>query len=187
MTDLDEGVVQTVNDLGTRIWSGTAYRSATSGRDPMSGAGARLMGGRWNPKGLFSTIYLAQPLATCAGEFDRTSEASGIDPMVRLRAAYELHTFECVDLELLDLRSEDDLQYVGLTLDDISDDDKTACQAVGHAAWFLEMDGVVAPSATGAGLVIALFENRLTPGQVRVTNSVPFDESAYARAKLVTS
>ncbi len=47
-----------------------------------------------------------------------------------------------------------------MTQADVADDDWTACQAVGHAAWFLGLDGVLAPSASGRGHVLAAFETR---------------------------
>lgn len=64
----------------------------------------------------------------------------------------ELHTLDAHDLRVLDLRSDSALNQVGLTTDDIADEDWTACQAVGHAAYFLDYDGVLAPSASGLGL-----------------------------------
>jgi len=65
---------------------------------------------------------------------------------------------------------------------DIADDDWTACQAVGHAAYFLDMGGVVAPSATGYGIVIAVFEARVTPGQIVLSGTVVLDEATYFTA-----
>jgi RES domain-containing protein len=176
---LDEEVVQRVNDLGTTPFTGTTYRHTTAGRDPLSGVGARLHGGRWNPAGVCSTIYLAQPLATCLLEFDRLAEANGIDPITMLRSPRTLHTIEVRDLPVLDLRDPDRLAYVGLSPDDIADDDWTACQTVGHAAHFLDMSGIVAASATGQGVVIAAFEARVGPDQLTVTATVPLDEVTY--------
>lgn len=38
---------------------------------------------------------------------------------------------------------------MGLENDDIYGDDWSGCQAVGHAAWFLHMQGVLVPAAGG--------------------------------------
>lgn len=179
ISPLDEEVVQRVNDLGSSLWSGVAHRHTSAGRDPLSGVGARLNGGRWNPRDLCSTVYLAQPLRACLAELDRLAEASGTTTTQLLRAPRALHTVEVKQAPLLDLRTENALGYVGLSLDDIRDDDWTACQAVGHAAYFLEMAGVVAPSATGEGLVIALFETRIAPEQLLVAGSVRLDAATY--------
>lgn len=177
---LDEEVVERVNDLGTQLWSGTTFRYTARGREPLSGAGARLTGGRWNPKDVFPTIYLAQPRATCLAEFGRMAEANGMDPLAMLGRPFDLHTVEVSDLALLDLREEKALRHVGLAPEDIRDDDWTACQTVGHAAYFLDMSGIVAPSATGIGLVIAAFETRLRSGQLHVSTTTTLDAAAYS-------
>lgn len=176
---LNEEVVQRVNDLGATTWSGTTYRHTSAGRDPVSGEGARRFGGRWNPRGIFPTIYLAQPIATCMAELDRAVTANNSSPEITLTVPHELHTIDVTTLDVLDLRALDKLQYVGLTPDDLGDRDWTACQSVGHAAWFLHMGGIVAPSATGDGLVITVFENRLRPGQIKLQQSKPLDIRTY--------
>jgi len=176
---LDEEVVQRVNDLGSSLWSGDGHRHTSAGRDPLSGVGARLNGGRWNPRDLCSTVYLAQPLRACLAELDRLAEAGGTTPAQLLRASRTLHKIQVRDAPLLDLREESSLAYVGLSMDDVRDDDWTACQTVGHAAYFLEMAGVVAPSATGEGLVVAVFETRVAPEQLIVTHSVVLDQATY--------
>jgi RES domain-containing protein len=126
-----------------------------------------------------STIYLAQPLTTCLREFDRLAEANDLDPITMLTSPRSLHTIEVHTLPVLDLREPDHLAYVGLSPDDIADEDWTACQAVGHAAYFLDMGGLVAPSAIGHGLVIAAFETRVIANQLTITETVALDEATY--------
>lgn len=176
---LDEDVVQRVNDLGTTTWSGTTHRYTTTGRDPRSGTGARLFGGRWNPRDTFPTIYLAHPAAACIAELDRTAAASGIGVPGMIRKGLTLHVLQVRGMQVLDLRETVALHQVGLDLEDISDDDWTACQTVGHAAYFLDFDGVLAPSATGTGLVLAAFETRLDPEQLTIEQSEPLTEELY--------
>lgn len=178
---LDEDVVQHVNDLGTTAWSGTGYRFTTARRDPLSGEGAYKFGGRWNPRAVFAAIYLAVPRSTAMLEFQRRAEAASMDPVDMLRAGYVLHTIEVRDLPVLDLHTEQALAAVGLGTDDITSSDWTACQSIGHAAWFLQFGGVYAPSAAEHGFVLTAFEGRLDPGQLTVTSSAPIDGQDYLR------
>ncbi|MGB7236662.1 MAG: RES domain-containing protein [Rhodococcus sp. (in: high G+C Gram-positive bacteria)] len=177
--ELDDVVVERIDALGTSVFDGKAYRYTTVRRDPLSGAGARLYGGRWNPRGVFPAIYLAIPEAACMGEVQRAAAANQLDPHEMLQVPYLLHTLEVRDLAVLDLRTPEALGFVGLDPADIADDDWTACQAVGHAAWFLKVPAVIAPSATGQGHVLTLFETRLPPGAVHVTESRSLTPSLY--------
>lgn len=182
-TPLDEDLVQRVNDLGTTSWSGTAYRYTTPKRDPLSGTGARLNGGRWNPRGAFAVIYLARPEAACIAELERSAELTNISVTNALRSGRTLHTLHAHQVQVLDLTSEPSQSAIGLEASDIADDDHTACQAVGQAADFLGYQGVLAPSATGTGLVLAAFEARLSPGQLQVTSSQPLTEELVERLR----
>ena len=179
---LDEGVVERVNDLGSTTWSGRAYRYSSRRRDPLSGEGARRFGGRWNPREIFPAVYLGQPAEVASRELDRAAQAVAIQPLVMLEAGYDLHTVDVQALQVLDLRDEAALRHVGLAPEDVLDEDRTACQTVGHAAWFLEMHGVVAPSAAGVGLVITAFETRLPAGALTLMDSVPFTSTNYIPA-----
>ena len=171
---LNEDVVEQVDALGWTEWSGQVRRYTSAGRDPLSGEGASKFGGRWNPRGVFPAVYLGEPLESIRREFVRAAEAAGIAPAARARRANELHTIDVRGLRVLDLRETETLNRVGLSEDDIRDDDWTACQVVGHAAWFLDYEGVVARSATGVGIVVTAFEERVRPGVLRVVSSEPY-------------
>jgi len=175
---LDERLVQSVNDLGTAPWSGTTYRYTTARRDPLSGEGARRFGGRWNPPDLFPTVYLADPVATCMGEVERAAADAHITVEGMLSVPRLLHTITVHDLPVLDLRSPEACDAVGLETEDLTGD-WDGCQTVGHAAWFLEVAGVLAPSAVGTGLTLALFEHRTLPGQARLHSSRALTAAVY--------
>lgn len=76
-----------------------------------------------------------------------------------------IHRIAVTNLRVVDLTSDAALYAVGLVRTDLAGD-WSLCQAVGAAAQFLGLGGVVAPSATGAGLVIAAFETHIEPGQL---------------------
>jgi len=178
LTTLDE-MAERVDRLGTITWSGATFRHTAKRRDPLSGVGARLAGGRWNPKGLFAALYLATPVRACMAELERAAASQGWTVPEMLAAGRTLHEIEVTDARLVDLRPAGNLDAVGLTPGDISDDDWEPCQLVGHAAWFLGFDGVIASSASGQGDVVTGFEARLGPGMISVTTSTDLDEALY--------
>lgn len=153
------------------VWTGLTFRHTAARRDPLSGAGARLNGGRWNPKDLFAALYLAEPVATCMGELVRMAQSQGVPVAVLLRVPRVLHDVQVTEARVLDLTAPEHRAAIGLADSDISDSDWTICQQVGHAAWFLGLQGILAPSATGGGNVLTLFEGRIDPGQVSVVSS----------------
>lgn len=177
---LDEGLVQRVDARGTTPWSGECFRYTAAHRDALSGEGARRFGGRWNPPLLFPAIYLADSAHACMVEVERAAKAASTTADKMLEAAYRLHTIDIADLEVLDLRTPEAQEAVGLEVDDIFGDDWAACQAVGHAAWFLHMQGVLVPAAGGVGLVITAYEQRTRPGQLAVRHSVDLTPQMYA-------
>lgn len=178
-TPVNDEVVEQVNQIGASPFSGQAFRYTAARRDPLSGAGARLFGGRWNPRGLYATTYLALPESACMGELDRAARSQQMTAGELLQAPRMFHTLQVTELPVLDLRQADALERVGLSADDIAGDEWDACQSVGHAAWFLEFGAVLAPSATGRGHVLAAFEDRMGPGNLEVLSSVPLDSALY--------
>lgn len=147
---LDEGLVQRIDARGTIEWSETCYRYTGAHRDALSGEGARRFGGRWNPPLLFPAIYLADSAQACMVEVERAAQAASTTAEKMLEAAYRLHTIDVTDLE-----------------------------AVGHAAWFLHMQGVLVPAAGGVGLVVTAYEQRTRPGQLQLRQSVDLTPALY--------
>jgi RES domain-containing protein len=113
------------------------------------------------------------------GELARIAQSQGVSEAVLLQAPRLLHEIAVADARVLDLRTSEQRAAVGITDADISDSDWTICQQIGHAAWFLGLQGIVAPSATGAGNVVTLFEGRIEPGQVKVLSSLDLTLELY--------
>jgi RES domain-containing protein len=112
-------------------------------------------------------------------EVERAAKAASTTAEKMLEAAYRLHTVDVMELEVLDLRTPEAQKGVGLEIDDIFGDDWAVCQAVGHAAWFLHMQGVLVPAAGGVGLVITAYEQRSRPGQLAVRESADLTPEKY--------
>jgi RES domain-containing protein len=78
----------------------------------------------------------------------------------------DIHEITVTGLEVLDLTTEEALERVGLSPSSIRAAAWGPCQRVGEAAHFLGFQGILAPSATGMGSVLAVFEPRLRRGQL---------------------
>ena len=85
----------------------------------------------------------------------------------------DLHVIRATELRLADLTAEGALESVGLSLGLIRADDWSPCQMVGQAAHYLGLQGILAPSATDLGFVIAAFEPALKRGQLVVEETRP--------------
>lgn len=152
-------LVATIDQLPRTRWSGSGWRHLRLGRDPLSGSGARIQGGRWNPPNSFAVLYLGTSRETLSAEFARLVSrqpfrTSDLFP----RAIYE---YAIALDDLLDLRSTESLTAVGLTEHTARSDDLASCQAVGEAAFAAGRTGILVSSATGTGDVLAVFAERL--------------------------
>lgn len=138
-----------------------AYRIVASRYSPVSGEGSRGLGGRWNPPSSFPTLYLGLTADTVQAEMERQARLQGrsIDDFVGLR----LYQLEIALRVILDLRTEEALAAVGLDTTALAATDRTLCQSVGDAAHFLDCEGILAPSATGTGQVLAVFTDKQHP------------------------
>lgn len=177
-SSIDEDLLDAINAIGPTVWSERCFRYTSARRDPLSGEGARLFGGRWNPPDLFPVVYLAVPEVACMHELEKAAADNHLDVATQLQVPYTLHTIRVDEVEVLDLRDERNQLRLGLDSADFSGP-HDVCQPIGHAAWFLEFHGVLAPSATGPGLTLALFEHRTRPGQVHVEESRPLTVDLY--------
>ncbi len=154
-------IVAAIDGLPPAHVSDHAYRhQAARWRYSQPGAGARTHGGRWNPPNSFATLYLGLTTHVVEAEFRRLADRAGRAPsdfMPRDLVEYE------VELEaVLDLTDPDSLTAVGLS-EALYSDDPTPCQQVGEAAHHLGREGLLAPSVTGEGSVLAVFLERLLP------------------------
>lgn len=153
--------VDALDRIDPLLYRGEAYRHLAPHWHPLSGAGARIQGGRWNPPESFATLYLAPQPETAAAEFRRMADRIGRPPedfLPRRLYRYRLDLRAVVDLT--GERAQLPEPVAGL---DFAAADPMATQEVGEAAALLGREAILAPSATGIGSVLAIFIDRLLP------------------------
>ncbi len=158
---LSPHLVDAIDHLDPVPYRGEAYRHIAPRWHPLSGAGARIQGGRWNPPESFATLYLALEKATAIEEFRRMAARIGRPPedfVPRRLYRYRL------DLQsVVDLTGERTHLPEALAQLDFTASNPKATQAVGEASATLGREAIKAPSATGTGEVLAVFIDRLQP------------------------
>jgi len=152
-------LVARIDALGTAEIETVAFRHVSVGTNPRSGTGARIHGGRWNPPDSFATLYLALDRQTVAAEFERAARRQGLTPDQFLPR--ELHEFDVRLTAILDLTSAEARDALGLGEAELLADNPARCREVGEAAHYVGLEGVMAPSAAGAGTVLAVFLEKL--------------------------
>lgn len=152
-------LVDALDRLDPVSFKGEAYRHIAARWHPLSGAGARSQGGRWNPAESFATLYLALSKETAVAEFRRMASRNGREPdefVPRRLHRIRLELSAVVDLTSRELPGD----FENLNL---QSSDRAVTQAIGEAAQYLGREAIRAPSATGVGEVLAVFIDRLQP------------------------
>lgn len=155
--------------------AGEAFRHLSPRYDPLSGEGARIGGGRFNPPGSFPVLYLCRSRACAVAELRRLGDRQRIGLEGLLPRC--LYRFEVVLERVLVLTDEPTRQQAGLGLDAITGPDWSECQNLGVVAHALAIQAIECPSATGVDEVLAVFlqnlgVGRLDPGLAEEWDSV---------------
>jgi RES domain-containing protein len=156
---IDEQLLARIDAIEPVPFAGGAFRHLAHDYQPLSGIGARIHGGRWNPPESFSTLYLALDRETTVREFYRLAKRQGRDPRDFLPR--RLYRYEITLATLLDLRDPATCTALQLSDSELRSNDATKCQQIGESSNHLGLEGILAPSATGEGAVVAVFFDRL--------------------------
>jgi RES domain-containing protein len=137
-------------------------RRPTCPRRATSAFSARIHGGRWNTPSSFATLYLALDRDTVVAEFERAAQRQGLTTDQFLPR--ELHEFEARLSAVLDLTAGEARQRLGLAEADLGSDDPPGAVRSVRPRITSASKAVMAPSAAGRGVVLAVFLAKLQPG-----------------------
>lgn len=166
-----------IDEAPSEGWTGIAWRHVAVGRPALSGEGARVAGGRWNPRGSFAVLYLGTTRNTVIREFHRLANRQRLEASQFLPRT--LYRYEVKIDAVLNLMQPATRELLGITEASIQADDLSLPQSIGEAAYAAGRTAILAPSAAGAGKALALFPARLgneasiTEEEVEIWETVP--------------
>jgi RES domain-containing protein len=138
-----------------RPYTGASYRQQSPKYGPISGEGARMQGGRFNPPNSFAVLYLCTTASCAAAEFMRFATDHPIGPAGFLPRA--LYRYSVDFSNVLDLTDRATLDHLDVAADRLVQEDRTLTHQIGELAHQFLYQGVLNGSATGVDSVLSVF------------------------------
>ena len=148
----DRKLLEALDRFQPRPWRGVVYRHMFASYRPER---ENRLGARWNPPDV-PAIYASLARETALAEAEHQMDVQPRRPLVR-RTIYRINVGLA---SVLDLSSIQSLRAVGLDAKALADLDHAFCQRVGGAVEWLEHDGLLVPSARGAGANLVIYPNQ---------------------------
>ena len=152
----DPALLDKLEKLDAGSFANRVWRHMFNGIDPQL---PNTRGARWNPPGT-AAVYLSLESATAVAEADHSLSIQPVRPRPRSRELYEVE----IRLErALDLRALDLLESLGIDDHALRAFPPDLCQAVGGGAAWLDIDGILVPSARTEGSNLVVFVDHMDP------------------------
>ncbi len=151
----DRLLLDSLEALSPEAFSGPVWRVTSEGRDPLRGSTSS---GRWAAPETFCVLYTS--LAD-QGAIAEIGFRLSLEPVWPSRLRHELHSIDAETSKTLRFADLNALQPHGVDTRRFGTFDYAATQAIGAAAYFLEFDGLIVPSARASALNVVLFTDRL--------------------------
>jgi RES domain-containing protein len=153
-----------VSTAQRRPYSGICYRQQSPKYDPLSGEGARMQGGRFNPPNSFAVLYLCSTAGCAAAEFMRFATDHPIGPAGFLPRSLYRYTVDFSNV--LDLTDPATLDHLDVVATRLVQEDRTLTHQIGELAHQLLYQGVLNGSAAGVDNVLSVFSDDLRGGRL---------------------
>lgn len=157
-------LVELISTAPRRTHEAAGYRQQSPAYDPMSGEGARIHGGRFNPPNSFPVLYLCSTAGCAAAEFMRFARDQPIGPSGFLPRS--LWRYEIRLTNVLDLTDSETLDHLGAERHVFVDDDRVLTHQIGEIAREFGYQAILNASATGVDDVLAVLIENIRGGMV---------------------
>jgi RES domain-containing protein len=173
----DRELLDALESRPSEAFSGETWRVTVKGRDALRGSTS---GGRWSPPGEFEVVYTS---LAGAGALAEIGYRLSMEPVWPSRLEHELHRITARTNNSLRFADLSSLSTLGVDIRRYASFEYSVTQAIAAAAFFLDFDGLVVPSARSTELNLVIFTEKLDVGQqLKVEASEPVDWSAWRSA-----
>jgi RES domain-containing protein len=170
----DRELLDALESHPSEAFSGETWRVTAKGRSALRGSTA---GGRWSPPGEFEVLYTS--LAR-EGALAEIGYRLSLEPVWPSRVEHELHLIAARTNSSLRFADVSTLSKFGVDVKRYASFEYSVTQAIAAAAFFLDFDGLVVPSARSTELNLVIFTEKLSlGGRLTVEASEPVDWSAW--------
>jgi RES domain-containing protein len=170
----DRELLDALESHPSEAFNGETWRVTAKGRDVLRGSTA---GGRWSPPGEFEVLYTS--LAR-AGALAEIGYRLSLEPVWPSRLEHELHRITARTNSSLRFADVSSLSTLGVDVRRYATFEYSVTQAIAAAAFFLDFDGLIVPSARSTELNLVIFTEKLVMGgELKVEASEPVDWSAW--------
>jgi RES domain-containing protein len=170
----DRELLDALEACSLEAFSGETWRVTAKGRDALRGSTA---GGRWSPPGEFEVLYTS--LAR-AGALAEIGYRLSLEPVWPSRLEHELHRIMARTNSSLRFADVSNLSTLGVDVRRYASFEYSVTQAIAAAAFFLDFDGLIVPSARSTELNLVIFTEKLDVGErLKVEASEPVNWAAW--------
>ena len=174
----DHRLLDAVDALKRDRFSGSVWRVAREGRDPLQGAPSS---SRWC-NGAFDALYTSLDRDGALAEIHALISQQPVLPSKIRSLVHCIHVETKAVLRLPDLAA---LAKLGVDTARYRERDYSATQPLADAAYFLGFYGLIAPSARWNCLNLVLFTDRIAPDciKLKATEKKPVDWAAWRKLR----
>jgi RES domain-containing protein len=169
----DRAILDALEAIDAEAFAGPVWRVTSQARDPLRGSTA---GGRWSPPGEFETLYTS---LTPTGALAEIGYRLSLEPVWPSRMEYNLHRITVRTEKTLRFADLNALGPIGVDTARYPSFEYAATQSIAAAAYFLEFDGLIAPSARAKNLNLVLFTERLHSDALNIAETRLVDWNAW--------
>jgi hypothetical protein len=166
----DRGILDALEAIDPQPFAGEVWRVTRKGRDPLRGSAAN---GRWSPSGgEFEVLYTSLERDGALAEI---GYRLSLEPVWPSRLDHEVHLIAVETERTLRFANLESLSPLGVDIARYHTFEYQATQALATAAYFLEFDSLIVPSARFPCGNLVIFTEYATPLVLRNSQAVDWE------------